>query len=290
MKEFKGRVAVITGAASGFGREFARTAAHLGMRLVLADVEPGALETVAQELRGQGTDVVAECVDVSVDADMARLAHRSREAFGGTQLLFNNAGVACGGYAWEHSEADWRWVLGVNLWGVVHGIRHFVPMMLEQRDTCHIVNTASAAGLVSTPSMAAYNVSKHGVVTLSETLYQDLHAVGADIGITVLCPAFVDTGIAHSARNRPQALRNTTHATPSMRAMQQATEHATAAGRLSAADIARLTFDAIRAQVFYLIPHTNLLPAVEARLQDILAIRSPGPFPSPQGHAPAHQP
>lgn len=279
MQDFDGKVAVITGAASGFGREFARTAARLGMRLVLADVEREALDAAARELAGQGAEVIAERVDVSRGADVERLAARARTVFGGVQLLFNNAGVACGGYAWEHSERDWQWVLGVNLWGVIHGIRAFVPMMLAQNEECHIVNTASAAGLVSPPLMAAYNVSKHGVVALSETLYQDLHMAHADIGVTVLCPAFVNTGIAHSERNRPAQLNNATAATPSMRALQQATERATGAGKLSAADIARATYDAIRNRQFYLVTHPTIVPSIELRLQDILAQRHPSdPF------------
>lgn len=279
MKDFKGKVAVITGAASGFGHEFARSAAALGMRLVLADVERKALAAVAHELRKQGAEVVAQRVDVSRGRDVEDLAARAREAFGGVQLLFNNAGVACGGYVWEHSEADWRWVLGVNLWGVIHGLRAFVPMMLEQQDECHIVNTASVAGLISPQFMAAYNVSKHGVVTLSETLYNDLRIAKANIGVTLLCPAFVNTGIAHSQRNRPRRLTNAAAATPSMRAMQQATEKATSAGKLSAADVARMTFDAIRNRRFYVVTHPNILPSVELRLQDVLAQRNPSdPF------------
>lgn len=279
MRNFAGKVAVITGAASGFGREFARLGATLGMKLVLADVERKALNDIARELAAQGVEVLAERVDVSRGRDMDRLAEHARERFGSVQLLFNNAGVGTGGYVWEHSENDWRWLLGVNLWGVIHGLRCFVPMMVEQGDECHVVNTASAAGLVSTQLMAAYNVSKHGVVTLSETLHQDLRLAGANIGVTLLCPAFVPTGIARSDRNRPRGLDDAAPPTQSALAAQQAMEKATAAGRISAADVAHMTFDAIRERRFYLVTHPKMLASVELRLQDILQQRNPSdPF------------
>ena len=170
MKDFAGKVAVVTGAGSGFGREFARIGARLGMKLALADIRPGALAATADELRAQGAQLIAETVDVSRGADVERLAQRTLDAFGAVQLLFNNAGVAAGGLVWEHSVKDWEWVLGVNLWGAIHGVRTFVPIMLAQGDDCHVVNTASVAGLLSPQLMGVYNVSKHGVVTLTETL------------------------------------------------------------------------------------------------------------------------
>ncbi|MBV9756548.1 MAG: SDR family NAD(P)-dependent oxidoreductase, partial [Alphaproteobacteria bacterium] len=247
MREFAGRVAVITGAASGFGREFARIAASLGMRVVLADIEPAPLDAVAAELRAGGCEVLAERVDVSRAADVERLASRSVERFGAVHLLFNNAGVAGGGgLIWESTVNGWTWVLGVNLWGVIHGVRCFVPLMLRQGDACHVVNTASAAGLISAQTMGVYNVSKHAVVTLTETLYHDLRLAGGNIGVSLLCPAFVDTGIAEAERNRPAELRDAAPPTPSQRAARAAAAKATASGRLSAAEVARLTFDAIR--------------------------------------------
>jgi len=279
MKDFAGRVAVVTGAGSGFGREFARIAAGLGMRLALADIQPQALAATADELRAQGAQVLAETVDVSRAADVERLAQRTLDAFGAVHLLFNNAGVAAGGLVWEHSVKDWEWVLGVNLWGVIHGVRTFVPIMLAQGDDCHVVNTASVAGLLSPQMMGIYNVSKHGVVTLTETLYQDLRVTGARIGVSLLCPAFVPTGIAQSHRNRPETLRETTAPTASMLASQKASEKAVASGRISADAVAQQTFEAIRENRFYVITHPKILASVELRLQDVVAQRNPSdPF------------
>jgi NAD(P)-dependent dehydrogenase (short-subunit alcohol dehydrogenase family) len=280
MKEFQGKVAVITGAASGFGREFARLAGGLGMRLAPADVEPAPLDAVAAELTAGGADVLAERVDVSRAADVERLAAHAVECFGAVHLLFNNAGVgAGGGFLWESSLHDWQWVLGVNLWGVIHGVRAFVPLMLRQDCACHVVNTASVAGLISPPMMGVYNTSKHAVVALTETLYHDFKLANAKIGVSVLCPAFVDTGIASAERNRPSGLANTAPPTASQLAARRQLEHATAAGRLSAADVARITFDAIRENRFYILTHPRILQAVELRVQDIMAARRPSdPF------------
>jgi NADP-dependent 3-hydroxy acid dehydrogenase YdfG len=278
MKEFAGKVTVITGAGSGFGREFARIGASLNMKLVLADIQQDALDAIAAELRDTGAQVLALRTDVSKAADMEALAAATFEKFGATHLLFNNAGVGAGGFVWENSIADWEWVLGVNVWSVIHGIRLFVPKMLAQGDECHIVNTASVAGLLSAQTMAVYNVSKHSVVTLSETLYQDLRVAKANIGVTVLCPAFVSTGIAHSERNRPAELPAGAP-TPSQKIAAAATEKAVSSGRITAADVAAKTFDCIRENKFYCLTHPKILGSVELRLQDILAQRNPSdPF------------
>ena len=279
MKDFAGKVAVITGAGSGFGREFARLGAKLGMKLSLADIQAEALEQTAAELRAQGAEVIAERVDVRSGADVERLARRTLEAFGKVHLVFNNAGVAAGGLVWEQTEQDWEWVLGVNLWGVIHGVRTFVPIMLAQGDECHVVNTASVAGLLSPQLMGVYNVSKHAVVTLTETLYQDLRITNAKVGVTLLCPAFVPTGISQSERNRPGELRNRTEPTPSMLAAQAASEKAVSSGKISAADVAQMTFDAIRDDRFYVVTHPKILASVQLRLEDIVGQRNPSdPF------------
>ena len=276
MQEFSGRVAVITGAASGFGREFARRAAGLGMKLVLADVEPGPLGLVGAELTARGTEVALETVDVSDASAMERVAERSLARFGGVHLLFNNAGVSAGGgLIWETSPADWQWVLGVNVLGVVNGIRAFVPRMLAGGAPGHVVNTASVAMLISPQPMGVYNASQHAVVTISETLHQDLRQVGAPIGVSVLCPAFVDTGIKDAERNRPEALRNTGPRTESQRAAAEGSRKAIQSGRLTAADVAERTFAAIQSGLFYCITHPRILPAVERRMQDILEGRTP---------------
>ncbi|HEY5632878.1 MAG TPA: SDR family oxidoreductase [Burkholderiaceae bacterium] len=280
MKDFTGKVAVITGAGSGFGREFARIGARLGMKLALADVNAGALEASAAAVRAQGADVLALRCDVSQGDQVQALADAALARFGAIHLVFNNAGVAgTGGFIWENSEADWRWTLGVNLWGVVHGIRVFVPILLAQDCDCHVVNTASVAGLISPQMMGVYNVSKHAVVAASETLYQDLRIAEARVGVSVLCPAFVPTGIFESHRNRPQELRNTAPPTESQKAAQRQGEQAVRSGKLSAADVAERTFDAVRENRFYVLTHPRILQSVELRMQDILAQRNPSdPF------------
>jgi NAD(P)-dependent dehydrogenase (short-subunit alcohol dehydrogenase family) len=276
MKELAGKVAVITGAGSGFGREFARIGAREGMKLVLADVQQDALDGAVEEMRGAGAEALGVIADVSSAADVERLAARAWERFGAVHLLFNNAGVAGGGgFAWESSLKDWQWILGVNVMGVVHGIRAFVPRMLKQDCECHVVNTASAAGLVSAPLMSAYNVSKHAVVTLSETFFHDLRVANAKVGVSVLCPAFVPTNIRSSERNRPPQLSDDTPPTPSQVAARERSEKAVSSGRLSAAEVASMTFEAVRENRFYVITHPKMLASVELRMQDILARRNP---------------
>jgi len=276
VKQLAGKVAVITGAGSGFGREFARIAAGEGMKLMLADIQKDALDEAVEEARASGAEAAGLRVDVASAADVQMLADHTMEQFGAAHLLFNNAGVSgCGGFVWEASLKDWQWVLGVNLMGVVHGTRSFVPLMLKQDCECHVVHTASAAGLVCAPLMGVYNVSKHGVVALSETMFHDLRAAGAKVGVSVLCPAFVPTNIVRSERNRPSELTEEGPPTASQIAARERTEKAVSSGRLSAAEVARMTFDAVREGRFYVITHPKLLGSVELRLQDIGAQRDP---------------
>jgi NAD(P)-dependent dehydrogenase (short-subunit alcohol dehydrogenase family) len=281
MDNFQGKVAVITGAASGFGREFANIGARLGMKLVLADVQQEALEAVRDELQRQGAQVSALRCDVRRGEEVQALADEAMRAFGAVHLVFNNAGVGAGGLLWESTQADWEWVLGVNLWGVIHGVRIFTPLMLEcaRRDSSyqgHIVNTASMAGLLNPPTMGIYNVSKHAVVSLSETLYQDLKLVDAPIGASVLCPYFVPTGISASHRNRPDELKSDAEPTASQRAAQAMSDKAVNSGKVTAAEVAQKTFDAIRANRFYIYSHPEALGNVQRRMEDIVAQRNPG--------------
>ena len=276
MKDLAGKVAVVTGAGSGFGREFARIAAGKRMNLVLADVQDDALHAVVGEVRAGGVEALGVHTDVARAEDVQELADRATAKFGAVHLLFNNAGVAGGGgYVWETSLKDWQWLLGVNLMGVVNGIRSFIPLMLREDCECHVVNTASAAGLVSAPLMSVYNVSKHAVVTLSETLFHDLRLANGKVGVSVLCPAFVPTNIRSSERNRPPELTDDAPLTPSQIIARERSEKAVASGRLTAAEVARMTFDAVRENRFYVITHPKMLASVELRLQDVLAGRNP---------------
>jgi NAD(P)-dependent dehydrogenase (short-subunit alcohol dehydrogenase family) len=281
LNDFKDKTAVLTGAGSGFGLECARIGAQRGMRLVLVDVQQEPLDRAAQEMRQAGAEVLACRVDVSQAQEVEALGRAVAERFGAPHLVFNNAGVAAAGLIWESSAKDWEWVLGVNLMGVVHGVRVFTPMMLAAADADpgyrgHIVNTASMAGLLSPPNMGVYNVSKHAVVSLSETLYQDLSLVTDQVGASVLCPFFVPTGISQSERNRPDALRETgAKPTRSQLIGQAMSEKAVGSGKVSAADVASLVFDAVAANRFYIYSHPKSIRSVQTRLEDIVQARNP---------------
>ncbi|MEN8663547.1 MAG: SDR family NAD(P)-dependent oxidoreductase [Polycyclovorans sp.] len=271
MKDLKNKVAVITGAGSGFGRELALLCAAEGMRLALADIDEAGLEGT-QALLPADTETLRVRCDVSKAESVQALADRTYERFGAAHLLFNNAGVAVAGPTWTTTSDEWQWVLGVNLMGVVHGVQAFVPRMLEQKDACHVVNTASVAGLLSVPASSVYCVSKHGVVTLSECLHHELRAANAAIGVSVLCPAYVNTGIADSDRHRPAALAASN---PLSAPYEARVRKAVRSGKLSAADVARMTMDAVKADRFYILTHPAIKPAIEARMRDILDERTP---------------
>ncbi|MCX7166669.1 MAG: SDR family NAD(P)-dependent oxidoreductase [Rhodocyclales bacterium] len=278
MKQFRDRTAVITGAASGIGLELARRAAAEGMNLVLADIEAAKLDTAAASLGIDADRILARRTDVSREDEIVALADAAFARFGGVHLLCNNAGVGLTRVTWEHSTADWEWVLGVNLWSVIHGIHHFLPKMLEQADEGHIVNTSSVAGLLSTPGMAAYNVSKHGVVTLSETLYGELKAAKARVGVSVLCPAWVPTGIHDSSRNRQDRFGSAAPAAGLSAAYEERMGQAVKSGRLTAADMASEVFTAVGEGRFYVIPHRKINNAITLRTEDILNLRNPTPL------------
>lgn len=286
MTYLAGGVAVITGAASGFGLETARIAARRGMKVVMADVQPDALELAAHEIQGLGAEVLAQRTDVSKAADIDALAAATLERFGAPNFLFNNAGVGGGGgLIWEAGVKDWEWVLGVNVMGVVHGVRAFTPPMLAAaaRDPAwrgHIVNTASMAGLLSPPNMGVYNASKHAVVTISETLFQDLALVSEQVHAHVLCPFFVPTGIHASHRNRPPELTDA-HARPTKSQLiaQAMSEKAVTSGKVTAAQVAQFVYDAMAENRFYVFSHPKSLATVQLRMEDVLQQRNPSdPF------------
>lgn len=277
--DFKDKTAVLTGAGSGFGLECARIGARLGMKLVLVDVQLDALEAAANEMRGLGAEVLARRVDVSDGARMQALADAVRERFGAPHFVFNNAGVGAGGLVWENTVADWNWVLGVNLWGVIHGVRLFTPMMLEAAAgdpewRGHIVNTASMAGLLTAPNMGIYNVSKHAVVALTETLYQDLRLITEQVSASVLCPYFVPTGISQSHRNRPSELPPQAP-TRSQLIGQAMSDKAVNSGKVTAAEVAQKVFDAVATDQFYIYSHPQALGNVRERMEAIVEARNP---------------
>jgi len=272
MFEYQGRTAVITGAGSGFGLEFARIAQQRGMNLVLADIEQGALDAARQEFEAAGASVLARRVDVSKVEEVDALAAATFERFGAPHLLFNNAGVGCGGLIWEGTLDDWNWVMGVNLWGVVHGVRAFVPAMIEagRQDASyrgHVVNTASMAGLLNPPNMGVYNVSKEAVVSVSESLFHDLALVGARVGASVLCPYFVPTRIMDAERNRPGPAPALTR---SQEIGIETGRKAVRSGKVSAQDVARLTFEGIDEGRFYIYSHPHALGNLQARMSGML--------------------
>ena len=277
--DFKGRTAVLTGAGSGFGLECARIGARLGMNLVLVDVQQDALDQAQAEMKATGAPVLARKVDVSNAQQMEALAQEVQQRFGAPHFVFNNAGVGSGGLVWENSVKDWEWVLGVNLWGVIHGVRLFTPMMLEAAKSDpswrgHIVNTASMAGLLTPPNMGIYNVSKHAVVCLTETLYQDLRLVSDQVGASVLCPYFVPTGISKSHRNKPGALADE-KPTRSQLIGQAMSDKAVGSGKVTAAEVAQKVFDAIAADQFYIFSHPKALGNVQSRMEAIVQARNP---------------
>ncbi len=279
--DFKGKTAVLTGAGSGFGLECARIGAKLGMNLVLADVQRDALDKAVAEVTSMGAQVLPFQLDVAKAEQVEAMGAATLARFGAPHLLFNNAGIGAGGLIWENTAKDWEWVLGVNIMGVAHGVRVFTPMMLEaaKKDSAyqgHIVNTASMAGLLNAPNMGVYNVSKHAVVSLSETLYQDLQLVTDQVSASVLCPFFVPTGISLSHRNRPEEFKQRDVKPSKSQMISQAmSEKAVGSGKISAADVAQMVFDAVAQDKFYIYSHPKAISSVQTRLEDVLQARNP---------------
>jgi NAD(P)-dependent dehydrogenase (short-subunit alcohol dehydrogenase family) len=275
MKQFAGRVAVITGGAGTLGRAMAARFAREGMTIVLADLLAEPLEQAAAALRSTGATVLAVPTDVSKPESVDALAARTFDAYGAVHLIANNAGVAPLGAAWESTVADWQWALGVNLWGVVNGVRAFVPRMLAQGSEGHVVNVASVAGLISPPGMAVYNVTKHAVVAFTETLHHDLVSAGARVRCTVVCPAFFPSGIHESERARPAALENDAGPSAHQAELAKSLTKAVTSGRIGADEIAEMIFTAVRDERFYVLSHPRIKGAIQARMEDVLGEATP---------------
>jgi NAD(P)-dependent dehydrogenase (short-subunit alcohol dehydrogenase family) len=284
MKEFKGKVAVITGAASGIGFGLAERCAKEGMKVILAGINEDTLKKAEKDIKKTGATTLVVKTDVSRASDVEALAKKTLDTFGAVHLLFNNAGVSAGFSVWESTLADWQWTLGVNLWGVIHGVHFFVPIMIKQGIECHIVNTAGGAGLVS-PPYSPYAVAKHGVVALSEILYRELEQGGHNIGVSVLCPGFIKTRAMDAERNRPAELQNapgegsTGTTDPAVKAMLKISRQLIDNG-MPPQQLADIVFSAIKEKKFYILPNAEMLkPMIQARMEDILQERNPTPFP-----------
>jgi NAD(P)-dependent dehydrogenase (short-subunit alcohol dehydrogenase family) len=279
MREFAGKVAVVTGAASGIGLGLATRFAQEGMRVVLADVEEAVLERAVSELRAQNFEVLGVVTDVSSAESVDALASQTLAAFGKVHVVCNNAGDG-GGFEkiWEASLKDWQWTMNVNLWGVVHGVRTFVPIMLDQAEDGHVVNTASVAGLL--PGTRIYSVTKHAVVALSEALYHGLRKIDARIGASVLCPGLIDTKIMFAFRNRPAALHNAPGELASPRELERAERIGNLAQEtgMPAATVAGVVVEAIRNDQFYILTHDRFDAPIRTRMEDILERRMPTPY------------
>jgi NAD(P)-dependent dehydrogenase (short-subunit alcohol dehydrogenase family) len=269
MRELRGKVAVVTGGASGIGRAMAECFAASGMKLVLADIERGPLDEAVARLRASGAEAIGVPTDVTRAAEVRALADRALEAFGAVHVVCNNAGVAPMGKLLETSLEDWRWVVEVNLMGVVHGVAVFGPLLVRQGGG-HIVNTASAAGLLAPPGLGAYAATKHAVVGLTETLYYELKDTG--VGCSVLCPGLVNTRIFESERNRPAELGG---AAASYGARQEQARKLISSQGTPPEQIAERVLQAIRSEALYILPHDELKPFVEARYRGIVAGQNP---------------
>ena len=290
MQDFDGKVAVVTGAASGMGKAFAERFALEGMKVVLADFERTALEAAVLEFKQREFDVLGVVADVSSAEAVEELANEAFAAYGKVHILCNNAGVVADGELgplgagvgsplWEHPLSDWRWTFGVNFWGVVYGIHAFVPRMLAQDEPGHIVNTASIAGLTSGAGLPIYGASKHAVVRVSEALHQQLAQAGSKLRASVLCPGGVNTNIGLASRNRPDELweGSTRPTQEELDARVAARANRAELAGMAPEEVANRVLSAIREEQFYILTHDQYDGVIRARMEAILARRNPGP-------------
>ena len=275
MKELKGKVAVVTGAASGLGRSMALAFAAEGMDVALADVDQVNLGPVEEAVQATGVRAITFRVDVSKPEQVEAFRDQTLARLGGIHVVCSNAGVSPLGAVWENTPADWQWILGVNLWGVINGVRAFTPYLLAQNEG-HLVNTASVSGLIAPPGSGAYNATKHAVVALSESLHHDLRERNSAVGVSVLCPAYVPTGIVDSERSRPEELKNPPHElSPEAQARKAMLRKAVTSGKVSADQVAQAVVAAVKEERFYILTHPRIKGAIRARMEDILEERAP---------------
>jgi NAD(P)-dependent dehydrogenase (short-subunit alcohol dehydrogenase family) len=269
MKDFRSRIAVITGAASGIGRALAKKSLNEGMKVILADVEEEPLYSAEQEFKAQGAEILAVKTDVRIYKEVETLLQKTLSKYGEVHLLINNAGVAPGGAVWEVTLNDWEWVLGVNLRGIIHGIKAFIPVMIKQQTECHVVNTASIAGLIAAGIYdAPYRTTKHAIVSLTEALYSDLKMRKTKIGVSVLCPGEVESNLWNHERNRPPELRNSD-------LPQGEPKEESRGNEMPPGQCADIVFDGIRENRLYILTHPGFNGYIKRRVDDILAGRNP---------------
>lgn len=280
MKDFSGKVAVITGAASGIGLALTKKCLAEGMQVVMADIQQDALDKAAADLQAAGNNnILAVRTDVSLQEEIEALAKKSMDHFGAVHLLFNNAGVGGGGNAWESTAKDWEWVIGVNLWSVIHGVRVFTPIMIEQNTDCHIVNTASVAGLLGGVTNACYSVTKHGVVALTENLYSDLRQQNLKVGASVLCPGFINTNIHDSGRNRQDRVTNEGDTDPTAEQLEMRNAFKTFLEQgMQPEQLAEIVFEGIKADRLYILTHTDFDDLLLSRAKNIAGGINPEPM------------
>lgn len=276
MQDFQGKTAVITGAASGIGLAMARRFASEGMNIVLADVESGALEQAVNSLADQGANCIGVPADVSRASDVQQLAEKAADTYGGVHVACNNAGVFTGGLLWEESVADYQWLMDVNVWGVIHGIRTFVPMMQAQGDDCHIVNTASMAAVTAMPYSGIYHMTKHAVLGMSESLFHELAFHAPNVKVSVLCPELIKTGIAGAERNRPEKYTRPGDIVESeARSMVMNSINEGTADGISPDVMAERVLQAIIDEQFYILSDEEWRATANVRLDDIREGRNP---------------
>lgn len=275
MIEFKDKVAIITGAASGIGLELAKRCANEGMKVVLADIDEASIIQAEKYLQAIGTDTLSVICDVSKESDIKLLSENTVEAFGKVDLLFNNAGVSTNGLLWQNTVEDWKWVLGVNLFGVINSIKTFVPIMLKQNNECHIINTSSIAGLTAAPGNSIYSVTKQGIVNISETLYYELKLAKSQIDISVVCPSFVKTRLADSERNRPVEFNSFERTqSPQKQMIDQAFSQGVLNG-MPPKKVVEDIFEGIRMKKFYILTDNESKAMIKQRMEDILNENNP---------------